>query len=427
MNLSVILMFFYCLGIAHNLFAIIENDIEKGLSDLSINAPDIIIYGAAANNYHIENETTASNVGAIGEDYAVNSSEEVLKTSLSAKEVIATNTNSGSGIPYSTNPIPIIINNTASSVNITCIKCGKKSEHKHIYDVSKAYLHYHITNKKRDCMFDDTNKPYAHIILFNEISESSDYKQYLEKITTIVYDTLSIKDILDREQINDITPWANSVLSRINPAPTIGNNEIHRNSNPTPVIANTEVQENNDYSPESIIDNSQTTESNSKPQDDNLINTLPLLSSNDNSEPISMESAASNLSVLEETNTPQNTVEFINPGYQNACHRRYSFDNPNWTCSQQTPDDLAEAGFFYTGGRDIVRCFCCDLGLAEWDEKDNAWQEHARHSKYCWFLKREKGAEYIAAEQEEWMKVYSPKSPEYDDISTRISSYNSWR
>jgi hypothetical protein len=36
--------------------------------------------------------------------------------------------------------------------------------------------------------------------------------------------------------------------------------------------------------------------------------------------------------------------------------------------------------FIFQGEQDIVRCFCCDLGLAEWDAKDDAWREHARHN-----------------------------------------------
>jgi hypothetical protein len=37
------------------------------------------------------------------------------------------------------------------------------------------------------------------------------------------------------------------------------------------------------------------------------------------------------------------------------------------------------------GKDDIVRCFCCDLGLAEWDPSDDPWREHARHSHNAGF------------------------------------------
>ena len=55
---------------------------------------------------------------------------------------------------------------------------------------------------------------------------------------------------------------------------------------------------------------------------------------------------------------------------------------------------------------DIVRCFCCDLGLSEWDEHDDAWSEHARHSPNCWYLKRIKGQKFIDEVQMKWKKVF---------------------
>lgn len=57
------------------------------------------------------------------------------------------------------------------------------------------------------------------------------------------------------------------------------------------------------------------------------------------------------------------------------------------------------------GKKDIVRCFCCNLGLAEWAGTDNPWTEHARHNPKCWFLRREKGQRFIDSIQEEWKKV----------------------
>ncbi|MDP0589276.1 MAG: RING-HC finger protein [Candidatus Endonucleobacter bathymodioli] len=409
MNLSVILMFFYCIGIAHNLFAIIENDIEDGLSNLSINAPDITIDGAA-NNYHIGNETTASNVGAIGEDDAVNSNEEVLKISLSAKEVIVTATNTSSNIPsYSTNPIPMIINDTAFSVHTTCTKCGKTSTYEHIYAASKAYIYYHTANKKRGCMLDDTNKPYAHIILFSSFSPSSDYTQCLAQIKALVDDPLSLDTIVDGKKINEIIQWTKSLLLSIDPVPTIGNNEAHGNS--TDLHA-------------TIVDDGQGSHSNSgNSKDNNLINEATLLSSGGYSER-NKESVASNPIDTEETNIPQNTVECIYPDYVDECRRRNSFDHPNWTCNQQNTADLAAAGFFYTGVEDIVRCFYCSLGLSGWNKDDDVWQEHAQHSADCWFLRQAKNAEYIDKIKKDWEKTYNPKHPQYGDEHDRLISYD---
>ena len=60
---------------------------------------------------------------------------------------------------------------------------------------------------------------------------------------------------------------------------------------------------------------------------------------------------------------------------------------------------------YIVGNSDIVRCFCCDIGLAEWDPEDDPWEEHARHSPNCKFLKEKKGEPYINSVQAEWRKA----------------------
>ena len=61
---------------------------------------------------------------------------------------------------------------------------------------------------------------------------------------------------------------------------------------------------------------------------------------------------------------------------------------------------------FIAGDADIVRCFCCDLGVAEWAHTDDVWVEHARHSSTCWFLKSQKGEEFIKDVQLCWKRVF---------------------
>lgn len=39
---------------------------------------------------------------------------------------------------------------------------------------------------------------------------------------------------------------------------------------------------------------------------------------------------------------------------------------------------LCEAGFFYEGPRDKVRCFWCDGALEMWEEQDEPWRDHAK-------------------------------------------------
>nr|BDV49825.1 MAG: baculoviral IAP repeat-containing protein [Penaeus semisulcatus pemonivirus] len=59
------------------------------------------------------------------------------------------------------------------------------------------------------------------------------------------------------------------------------------------------------------------------------------------------------------------------------------------------PTVLADAGFFYCGIRDHVRCFDCGGGLREWEGKDDPWIEHARWYPSCRYIIYKKGKSYI--------------------------------
>lgn len=63
----------------------------------------------------------------------------------------------------------------------------------------------------------------------------------------------------------------------------------------------------------------------------------------------------------------------------------------------QTPDFLAQAGFYYEGVGDQVRCFHCDGGLKHWDPHDDPWTEHARWFPNCSFVRLIKGQEFVTA------------------------------
>ncbi|CAH1183237.1 unnamed protein product [Phaedon cochleariae] len=63
----------------------------------------------------------------------------------------------------------------------------------------------------------------------------------------------------------------------------------------------------------------------------------------------------------------------------------------------QTPDILSQAGFYYEGMGDLVRCFHCDGGLRHWDPHDDPWTEHARWFPNCSFVKLVKGQEFVTA------------------------------
>uniref|UniRef100_A0A2C9JBU0 RING-type domain-containing protein n=3 Tax=Biomphalaria glabrata TaxID=6526 RepID=A0A2C9JBU0_BIOGL len=47
---------------------------------------------------------------------------------------------------------------------------------------------------------------------------------------------------------------------------------------------------------------------------------------------------------------------------------------------------LAQAGFFYGGYDDCVRCFQCGLGLRSWKEGDNIYEQHQKYKPSCQYL-----------------------------------------
>ncbi|XP_052238126.1 baculoviral IAP repeat-containing protein 7-like [Dreissena polymorpha] len=58
-----------------------------------------------------------------------------------------------------------------------------------------------------------------------------------------------------------------------------------------------------------------------------------------------------------------------------------------WPLEEPSPSTLCQAGFFFTGhSYDLVRCFCCGIGLKDFSDTDNPLLEHVKHSANCPFL-----------------------------------------
>ncbi|XP_038213958.1 baculoviral IAP repeat-containing protein 7-B [Zerene cesonia] len=76
-----------------------------------------------------------------------------------------------------------------------------------------------------------------------------------------------------------------------------------------------------------------------------------------------------------------------------ATFDRWPYDRP------QAPQSLAEAGFFYTGVEDQVRCFYCDGGLGKWEAGDIPWREHARWFPQCGYVLLLKGQQFVDSAQ----------------------------
>ncbi|KAJ8313569.1 hypothetical protein KUTeg_008130 [Tegillarca granosa] len=85
------------------------------------------------------------------------------------------------------------------------------------------------------------------------------------------------------------------------------------------------------------------------------------------------------------------------PKYQQyavKAHRLSTFRNFPLDITQ-TPEELAEAGFFFSGKDDVVYCYHCGQGLRAWEPEDDVWVEHARWSPDCVHLLNCKGKEFV--------------------------------
>ena len=77
------------------------------------------------------------------------------------------------------------------------------------------------------------------------------------------------------------------------------------------------------------------------------------------------------------------TLRNLNLRY--ATDRLKTFHRLHWNQVSKVSKaaDLAEAGFWYTGEADLVRCFHCNVAILNWEEKDDPVFEHIKHSRFC--------------------------------------------
>ncbi|XP_052072270.1 uncharacterized protein LOC127710457 isoform X2 [Mytilus californianus] len=122
--------------------------------------------------------------------------------------------------------------------------------------------------------------------------------------------------------------------------------------------------------------------------------------------------------------------------YESMEKRLKSFKS--WTSTiKQTPEDLAMAGFFYSGKRDIVQCFFCAGILSEWNDSDVPLKEHKRIYPACPFITKiaitYDAAQYSNTEQITAQKVVSsnlqqklPRYSTYKSMGKRLKSFKGW-
>jgi hypothetical protein len=71
--------------------------------------------------------------------------------------------------------------------------------------------------------------------------------------------------------------------------------------------------------------------------------------------------------------------------------RKLSFIGKGW--DQNIPisvDKLSEAGFYFTGLNDYVKCFSCSVVMRKWAKEDDPFTLHMTHSPDCHFVKLNK-------------------------------------
>lgn len=74
------------------------------------------------------------------------------------------------------------------------------------------------------------------------------------------------------------------------------------------------------------------------------------------------------------------------PEYSKPAAREGTFRDMPQSMTQSI-DELVEAGFFYTGQDDCVRCFHCGIFIRNWEPGDDPWSEHRHWSPTCVFIK----------------------------------------
>ena len=105
--------------------------------------------------------------------------------------------------------------------------------------------------------------------------------------------------------------------------------------------------------------------------------------------------------------------------------RLRTYQERRWpVCGQQSPLELSDAGFFYTGILDLVHCAFCPLMLRCWSRGDNPIWEHFKHNRDCRFIQGY-DVNNIPVEEDP-IRGENPRLPYFDLVETqprRIHEY----
>ncbi|XP_076658047.1 death-associated inhibitor of apoptosis 1-like [Halictus rubicundus] len=84
----------------------------------------------------------------------------------------------------------------------------------------------------------------------------------------------------------------------------------------------------------------------------------------------------------------------VHPEYASYDARLRTFET--WPKAMaQTKEQLADAGFYYTGKGDQTVCYYCGGGLKDWELGDEPWEQHAKWFSKCYYLMMVKDQDYV--------------------------------
>ena len=80
-----------------------------------------------------------------------------------------------------------------------------------------------------------------------------------------------------------------------------------------------------------------------------------------------------------------------------------------WPLNEAHAEQMAEAGFVYTGQEDLVYCFNCNIKLDRWSKHMEPLLRHKEESPTCSFMRQKLRA--VRGEKGKTMSVVAPSKP----------------
>lgn len=93
----------------------------------------------------------------------------------------------------------------------------------------------------------------------------------------------------------------------------------------------------------------------------------------------------------------------------------------------QKPENLAEAGLYYTGIGDLTVCFFCGGEIQFWEENDTPWDEHAARFPHCKYLVAKKGRDFIRKNDVDLFQIDAKKFMYAEPAITFLNSGYSYQ